>query len=111
MMEAFDARLGLIEREVRRIADSLTLLVRLDERMTAYQTKQDDHEGRIRALEASGGTVGHTVGAWRKAFWIVLSAAAGFGFSVAERAITTPPVTAPALPYHPAPDLPKHEGE
>lgn len=73
-MDGNEGRLAHIEKEVRRIADSLDLLIRLDERTITLFKRQDDLEGRVRILEERSSGSAQTISAWTKLGWIVIGA-------------------------------------
>jgi hypothetical protein len=89
--EALRARLDIIEVEVRRIADSLSLLVRVDERLLNLQTQHNDMEARLRAVETKQGGTSLVVGAWEKLWWIIAAGAMGLGFTMAKDRWAPPP--------------------
>jgi hypothetical protein len=89
-VEAFDERLKHIEAEVRRIADSLDLLIRIDERQQSLLARMGKAEDRLDVLERTSAPVGWAVNAWHKAWWIVAAALLAFGFNTVREAIAAP---------------------
>ena len=108
-MTPSDKRLSAIEDELRRIADSLSLLTRLDERMVTLFKRTDDHETRLRVVEVGSASNSQSVTSWQKFGWIIAAALAAFGLNIGRDMVK--PVTPPAV-YQPAPhvDKPKIEG-
>ena len=91
----FDARLSSIEAEVRRIADSLTLLIRVDERVVTLFNGHAELKGRVEKLEQSFGPTHWTVSAFTKFGWIVAAGMLAFGFNVGKDALSRPAVVQP----------------
>jgi hypothetical protein len=105
-MDAFGARLDTIEKEVRRIADSLSLLIRVDERLLAVQSKQDDYEARLRALEVASGSAKHSLSFMQWFGGILAAALLAFGLNMAKDGINRPAISLPA-PSQPVPEQPR----
>lgn len=92
MSEAVEARLNAIEGELRRVADSLQLVLRLDERMVTLFKSRDDHETRLRVVEVATSGTSYTVTAWQKFGWIIAAAVTAFGLNFTKDYLAKPAV-------------------
>jgi len=90
-------RLTSIESAVVRMADALELVARMDERVLKLIEHKDDHEDRIRKVEAVVAAHSFTQSAWGKFIWIIVAAAVGFTSSFAKDWMVRPAIV---QPYH-----------
>lgn len=75
--DAIDHRLGVIESEIKSIAEALRHLTRVDERLKQHRDSIDDHEDRLRNLEQSAQKQSGIVSAAERMIWIVVTIGLG----------------------------------
>lgn len=82
-----DARLTRMEAKLDRLADAMTSLVRVEERITTIfsrlntiDTSAMEMGRRVMTLEKTSEGRGHAIRFAERVFWIVLTAAVGAGF-------------------------------
>lgn len=78
-----DRRLGRIEEDVKAIAEALRELARVEERLTQHRDSLDDHEERLRKIEAVAHQNKGKVSMLERVGWIgitLLTAAAQYIF-------------------------------
>jgi hypothetical protein len=74
-----DLRLERIEDEMRGIAEALKHLTRVDERLKQHRQSIEDHEERLRLLEAGGQKAKGSLATLERVGWVVVTVAlAGF---------------------------------
>jgi len=68
-----DHRLGRIEDEIKVIADALQHLTRVDERLKQHRQSIEDHEERLRLLEAGGQKAKGSLATFERVGWLVVT--------------------------------------
>lgn len=72
---ALDHRLGRIEDEIKQIAEALRHLTRVDERLKQHRASIDDHEERLRALEAGSQKQTGSMAVYERLAWFAITVA------------------------------------